>query len=432
MSKNTIITADGIHNVMTGIGSMHSKRAHNHYDFTFMNNYMQQEAAYQTDWLARAIVDYPAEDMVREWRTIKGQDADKLQLAERKYRIKTAVEDALRWARLYGGSGMIMMTDQPLDKPLNVERIKRGSLKNLVVFDRYTLSAPIMNVTNPLAENYMLPEIYFLNGGMQPIHHSHVVRFTGAPLPYRLRMQTSGWGDSELRKALDQVMDYTSSNAGLAELMAEANVDIITREGLTDEIASDQEGKIIERYAAFNQMKSIVQMALLDKEEVYDRKTLNLSGVAPIIEMFMIACSGASGIPMTRLFGVQAAGLGNDGKGDMNNYHNHLASKQNSQLDSSMWRLDEVFVRSTLGYYPDDFSYEWNPFEQLNGKEIQEERKLEAETNLLYLQNGVITTSQIQRNLQSKGEYQFNDEDIEALENAEGEFNDEETEDLPT
>ena len=422
-----IVTLDGIHNVMTGIGSSYSKRSNNHYDFTPMNCQQQLEAAYRSDWLPRAIVDYPVEDMTREWRSFKCIDADKLQDAEREYRIRSVTEEALRWARLYGGSGIVMLTDQPLDQPLDVNKIRKGSLKNLIVFDRYTLSAPVLNLHNPLSSNYMLPECYYVHGGSQRIHHSHVVRFTGAPLPLRLKMMTSGWGDSELRKAIDQVMDYTAGMAGIAELMAEANVDIITRDGLTDEIATDQEGAIIQRYAAFNQMKSVVQMALLDGEETYDRKTLNLSGVAPIIEMFMTACCGATGIPMTRLFGIQAAGLGNEGKGDMNNYHNHLRSKQTSQLDPSMWYLDQVFVRSALGTYPTDYSYMWNPLEQLNGKEVQDERKLQAERDLLYLQAGVVTVSQVQRNLQQCEVYQFDDSEIEALAQAEGLYEEEET-----
>ena len=159
-----IITMDGIHNVMTGIGSQHSKRAHNHYDYTSLNNYTQLEAAYQSDWLARAIVDYPAEDMTREWRSFKCGDAEILQNDENHHQVRVHVEEALRWARLYGGSAILMLTDQPLDKPLDLNKIKKGSLKNLLVFDRYFLSAPVMNVFNPLAPNYMLPETYFITG----------------------------------------------------------------------------------------------------------------------------------------------------------------------------------------------------------------------------------------------------------------------------
>ena len=49
-------------------------------------------------------------------------------------------------------------------------------------------------------------------------------------------------------------------------------------------------------------------MGLLDGDEEFDRKTLNLSGVAPILEIFMTWISGAADIPLTRLFGTSAKG----------------------------------------------------------------------------------------------------------------------------
>ena len=418
--KNSMVTVDGLHNVVTGLGSMHSKRSHNHYDPTFLQgNPVQLESAYTTDWLATAIVDYPAEDMFREWRTIKCEDADEIQLAELDYGVRDMFEEATKWSRLYGGSAIVMITDQPLDQPLDMSRIKKGSFKRGLVIDRYMVSTPVMNYTDIISENFMLPHYYLLNGGSQRIHWSHVVRINGRKLPYRMKMQTMGWGDSDLRRALEDIMDFTASKAGLAELMAEANVDIITREGLTEDITTGAESDIIKRYAMFNQMKSIVQMALLDGDEQYDRQTLNLSGVAPILDMFMTIVSGATGIPRTRLFGEQSKGLGNNGEGDLNNYYNNCRSMQTSRVSPALRRFDEVFVRSVLGHMPEDYNYQWNPLYQLDSKEVAEAAKLEADTDFLYMQSGVVTGSQVMKKLQQNERYQFTEEQIREAEEAE-------------
>lgn len=418
--KSRLITVDGLHNVMTGLGSVHSKRSHNHYDPAFLQgNPIQLESAYTTDWLASAIVDYPAEDMTREWRTIKCEDADDIQLAEVDFGVRETFEEAVKWSRLYGGSAIVMITDQPLDRPLDLSSVKKGSLKRLLIIDRFMVSTPVMNYTDPTAPNFMLPQYYLLNGGSQRIHWTHVVRVNGRSLPYRLKLQTMGWGDSDLRKAIDDIMDFTASKAGLAELMAEANVDIITREGLTEDITTGEEADIIQRYALFNQMKSIVQMALLDSDEKYDRQTLNLSGVAPILDMFMTIVSGATGIPRTRLFGEQAKGLGNNGEGDLNNYYNNCKSMQASRINPALRQFDQVFVRSVLGYMPEDFNFQWNPLFQLNSKEIAEASKLEADTDFLYLQTGVVNKSQVMKKLQQQERYQYTEEQINEAEEAE-------------
>lgn len=416
------VTADGLVNVASGLGTSKAKRSHNMFNYAVLQNWQQLDAAYQTNWLARQIVDVPAEDMCREWRTIKCEDADAIRMEEDRLMLPSMIQEAISWARLYGGGGILMLTGQDLTKPLNVNRIRKGDLKRCIVFDRYDMSAMTLNTWNVLEPNFLLPEFYTITGGGQQIHWSHFARFNGARLPRRQMLQTQGWGDSELRKCLDDIMDMVASKDGIAELMQEANVDVIKREGLSDELASDQDDAIINRYTLFSQMKSIVQMALLDGDETYDRKTLDLGGVAPVLETFMTWISGAADIPVTRLFGTSAKGLNATGEGDLTNYYNSIRSKQLVQVDPGLRYLDEVMVRSALGYWPDDYNYMWNPLAQPNEVQIAQAAYQRAQTDMLYLQEGVIRPSQIQRNLQSAEQYQFEDEDIEAQAESESEL----------
>lgn len=413
---------DGLQNVVSGLGTHKAKRSHNTFQYAMLNNWQQLDASYQTNWLARQIVDIPAEDMCREWRTVKSNDSDMIRAEEDRLMLPMFTQEALSWARLYGGAGILMLTDQDLTQPLNVNRIKKGDLKRLVVFDRYDMQAMTLNTWDILASNYLLPEFYNITGGKQQIHWSHFARFNGARLPRRQMAVTQGWGDSELRKCLDDIMDIVASKDGIAELMQEANVDVIKREGLTDELASDQEGFIVDRYALFSRMKSVVQLALLDGDETYERKTLDLGGVAPVIETFMTWISGAADIPVTRLFGTSAKGLNATGEGDMNNYNNSIRSKQLIQLDPGLRSLDEVMVRSALGHWPDDFNYVWNPLAQPNEVQVATAAKSRAEKDMLYLESQIIRPSQIMRNLQSSEEYQISEEDINKQEAAEKDF----------
>lgn len=412
---------DGLVNVMSGLGTSKAKRSHNHFTYALMNDWGHLDAAYQSNWLARAIVDAPAEDMTREWRTIKCDGADEIRAEEDRLQLPALTSEAISWARLFGGAGILMITDQDLERPLDPRKIKKGSLLRLLVIDRFDMTPMVMNNVNVLAANYLQPEFYSIAGGAQRIHWTHFARFMGAKLPRRQRLQTLGWGDSELRKCLDDIMDTVASKDGIAELMQEANVDVITREGLADDLASNQDDKIVQRYTLFSQMKSTINMALLDADETYDRKTLNLSGVAPVIETFMTWISGAADIPVTRLFGTSAKGLNATGEGDMTNYHNSLSSKRMYQVDPSLRCLDEVLVRSALGYWPDDFNYVWNPMVQPDSTEIATAAKTNAERDLIYLDAAVITKSQIQRRLQSEEMYQFDDEKIAELEELEDE-----------
>lgn len=407
------ITTDNLVNLVSGMGVGKAKRDHNTFQYSNFNDWQTLDAAFQDNWIARAIVEYPAEDMCREWRTIKCNDADLIRAEEDRLMLPVMTQDAITWSRLYGGASILMLTGQDLTKPLNLNRIRKGDLQRIIVLDRWDMRTGTINTWNVLAHNYLLPEFYTLVGGAQQIHWSHFARFEGAKLPRRQKAQTQGWGDSYLRKCIEDVMDCVAAKNGIAELMQEANIDVIKREGLSDEIASGEEAQIRKRYELFSMMKSVINMALLDGDETLDRQTLSLGGVAPIIEQLMTWISGAADIPVTRLFGTSAKGMNATGEGDMRNYYDSLRSKQLTQVDPGMRTLDEVLVRSALGYWPDDYNYVWNPLQQMNELQAAQAAQARMTTDQGYLDAGVVTVSQVQRNLQANEQYQFDDEAIE-------------------
>ena len=416
-TKKPNLHTDGLVNVVSGLGTMRSKREHNQFTYDQFSNYAQLDAAYQSNWLARQIVDIPAEDACREWRTIKTADADAIRIEEDRLMLPMQVQEVYAWARLYGGAGILMLTGQDLTKPLDLNRIKKGGLQRIIPFDRFDMQAQTLNQSNVLASNYLLPEYYTIStANGQQIHWTHFARFQGTRLPRRQMAVTQGWGDSELRKCLADIMDIVASKDGIAELMQEANIDVIKREGLNDDLASDQDDAITQRYALFGQMKSLFHMALLDGDETLERMTLQMGGVADVLKVFMTWISGAADIPVTRLFGQSAQGMNATGEGDLKNYYDSIRSKQLTNLDPGLRMLDEVLVRSALGYFPDDFNYIWNPLAQSDPLQSAQAQAAIAQRDITYLQNGVINQAQIARNLESNETYQFEDGWIEQLE----------------
>ncbi|WP_368647955.1 DUF1073 domain-containing protein [Castellaniella ginsengisoli] len=413
------LTTDGLVNVVSGLGTGKGKRDHNRFVAGQLLECRELEAAYQTNWIARQIVDIPADDMTREWRTIKCQASDDIRQEEDRLNLQSCVNEALSWSRLYGGAAILPLTNQDLERPFQPEAIGRGGVQRLMVFDRWDLIPHAINTWDVLAENYLQPEFYTLYQGSQKIHWTHFIRFVGAKLPRRQRVLLQGWGDSQLRRCLEDIKDTVAAKDGIAELMQAANVDVITREGLTQDLTTDQEDAIIKRYTLFDQMKSILNTALLDGEEKYDRVTLNLSGVAPVIDTLMVWIAGAADIPVTRLFGTSAKGLNATGEGDLKNYYDSIRSQQTSQLDRPMAMLDAIMVRSAVGNMPADYNYDWNRLTQPNRKEEAEARKIEAETDVILLDAGAVGRAQVMRRLEADEVYQYRDGVIDQIETSE-------------
>ena len=154
------VSADGLMNVVTSLGTSRDKRSHSYFGYGFVTQ-QELEAAYQTNWIARGIVDNPNDDATREWRSFTNTEfAKEIQNEEKRLKVQQRVQQLGKWADLYGGAGMLMITDQDLSKPMDLDKLTKGSLKRLVSLSRYDISGMEYNYTDPTQENFMLPTYY--------------------------------------------------------------------------------------------------------------------------------------------------------------------------------------------------------------------------------------------------------------------------------
>lgn len=416
--------ADKMTNLVSGLGTASDKRSHNAFTFGGLSlfNWVELEAAYVDNWIARQIVQAPVDDAMREWRTFTCKEAEDIKREETRVGIVQKYREACYWARLYGGAVILMITDQELEKPLDLEAVKEGSLYRLVVLDRWDITAIEINYTDPVSEDYLEPRYYQVYGGTTRIHSSHVIRIDGEDLPRRMRAMNQGWGDSTLRKTMEDLKDTVATKGGIATLVQEANVDVINREGLDEELATGQHDAILKRYHLSAQMKSLVNMMLLEgpEKETLTRSQLTFSGLGDIMDKFMLWISGAAEIPATRLFRQSPSGMNATGQGDLTNYYDTIASDQEVEHRPRLERLDEVLVRSAVGSMPDECSFDWNPLYQETGVEQAQQELARAQADDMRLQHGV-RQSHVLRRLQNTGEYAITDEYIEQVERGEEE-----------
>ena len=366
---------------------------------------------FRSSWLAKRIVMTPADDMFRAgWElSWDGSDEDKaagkaVMTAVKNLQLNQKGNEAASWGRLYGGTGIVIDIKGQVDwsKPLDLNSIKKGMLRSLHVLDRWRL-APTGEIDyDRSSPNYGYPSFYTISDQGDPrfrVHHSRVIRFSGEPLPYFLFTQNSYWQDSVLQHVAETIRDYDATLAGIASMVYEANVDIITSPQLAAMLASpDGEQKLIKRFGLAAMMKSMNHMLMLDggkgtadsKGEEYTQKTTQFSGLKDVVEKFMINVCGAADIPMTRLFGQSPAGLTATGESDIRNYYDRISADQEKKIRPGMEKLLEIVIRSTLGRMPDDVALTFKPLWQMSDTEKAEIELKRAQRDQIYLLQGAI------------------------------------------
>ncbi len=387
---------DSMQNLMSGLGGPKDKAAQAKFTLAVMSQ-IELEFAYRGDWMARKIIDIPANDATREWRAwqAEGDDIELLEEAERELGVAHKVRHALKMARLYGGSIIVLGIRNGIPtEPLDIEKIKQGDLQYIHVASKYEVTPAEIDL-NVLSPTYGEPLYYEVQSpdGTLPvrIHPSRVLRFVGKPMPSLRMLGDNQWGDSILQAAYDAVVGASQSLSAIAALIQEAKVDVVKVPNLMLNIGgADYRSRLIERFTLANTGKSIVNTLILDKEEEWDRMEQTFGGLPDLMTLFLLVVSGAADIPVTRMLGQSPAGLNATGESDLRNYYDHVGSEQKNVIEPILSRLDEVLIRHALGNRPDEIYYEWNPLWQMGEAEKAAVAKTKAETFQIDMNAGLI------------------------------------------
>lgn len=178
---------DRLSSLISGLGGPKDKAASVYRSLSYFTP-MDALTAYRGDWIARKVVDIPAMDMTRAWRNWQADDdqIQALEATERRLCLKQRVLKALKWARLFGGAGLILGTkDTDPAAPLDPTTIGKDGLTFVHVASCLQLTAGDID-RDPASPGYGEPSVYRMTrtqGGTVDIHPSRVIRLIGAELP---------------------------------------------------------------------------------------------------------------------------------------------------------------------------------------------------------------------------------------------------------
>jgi phage-related protein (TIGR01555 family) len=329
--------------------------------------------AYRSDWLARKIVDIPAFDMVREGRNWQAKD-DQIELIEAeeaRLQLWTKLARALRLARLWGGSAMILGTgDMDTRQPLDPNRVGKAGLRFIHVASRHEITAGEVE-RDPASPYWGTPKDYSMSsasGDTVVLHPSRVVRFIGAEVADIGYAEP--WGDSVLQVVGEAVKSAGTTIAGIANLVMEAKVDVYRIPDFMANVGdAAYRAKVLERVRLGQIGKSTVNGLLMDKDEEYEQKTVSFGQLPEILDRYLQIAAGAADIPATRLLGQSPAGMNATGESDLRNYYDRLAADQELMLRPALAVLDECLIRSALGARPPEVHYAFAPLWQISETE---------------------------------------------------------------
>lgn len=339
---------------------------------------------YRCSWIVQRICSVLPEDAMTDlWIEYPKIDNDKksmLDMCLKKTRVRRKLIEAIKWARLFGGSAAIIMVEgqeEDLSSPLRIDDIMPGSFRGLFVVDRWSGIYPSLElVSNPRSIDYGLPIYYEVrdeSGVMKyRVHHSRVLRFIGNEQPYYEAVAEQMWGTSIIEGIYDNLLAHDNVVQNIANLTFKACLSVYEIDNLDQKFASSSSA-IQRQFYAMIQAQAILEsnlgIRLINKGDTINQLQYGFSGLPDVMDMFMLEMAGACAIPATRLFGRSPAGMNSTGEADEKFYRSTLEQQRSSHIMPALEKLCPIICKSVLGSVPVGSEFKLPPLQEISSQE---------------------------------------------------------------
>lgn len=346
------------------------------------NNRQLLSQTYVEHGIVQTLVDQPVDDAFRAGFVIKTdqldpQEIEQLMIEAEKVRAIDALMQGSKWARLYGGGAVLIITEQDPREPLNVDDIGEDSLIEFRGVDLWELYWDNIN-TGVVSSIVAAPdndEQYYSYYGHK-VHYSRVLRIEGKEAPSFVRPRLRGWGMSELERLVRSLNQYLKNQDLVFELLDEAKVDVFKIKGFNSSLLTkDGTTRIANRTMMANMLKNFQSALTMDAEDDYEQKQLAFGGLAEILLQIRQGIAADLKMPMTKLFGISSAGF-NSGEDDLENYNAMVEGEVRRKVKFHLVELLKIVAQRKFGLWIDDLTIDWEPLRVMSA---EQEEKIKTE-----------------------------------------------------
>ena len=389
ISKEKVV--DGLSNLASGLGTAKDKSIHNVWSHSGKNyDHVTLSARFREDWISQKVVKVIPQDMTREWRKFDSVNATE---ADEDFEVVKLFREAYQWARLYGTSFIVLDIADGRDttKPVNWNNLKPGCLRSMHVVDRTRIVAIGEIDQEPMSPSFGMPIHYQFVNSPTPLHKDRVIRFEGTELPIYERQRNLWYSDSVLIPLMPQIDNFHTTSAAASQMVQEANTDIITVDGLKSILMNDAgTNAMLDRFASWKNIKSVFGVSILDSDETYEQKKIQLSGVKDLIWEYLKMVAASVGVPATRFLSASPEGLNATGESDLINYIEMLQGLQKDIFVPRL-RIVDLLLAKHFDVPIEEFKYEWGCIFPESAMQKQERLNAQADWLCKMVDFGVLS-----------------------------------------
>lgn len=327
--------------------------------------------------IVQTVVDVPVNDGLRGGVTFKSKQLSDVQVKELQVRMRrendiNIMGQALKWNRLFGGAGVLIITDQKAELPLDLNALGEDTPLEFVAVDMWELFYDKQNTDEAKTEINIAKDSEYYNYYGKKVHKSRVLKLKGLEAPSFVRPRLRGWGFSVVESVVRSINQYLKATDLTFEVLDEFKLDIFKIKNLSNTlIQKDGEQKVRQRVALANQQKNYQNAMTMDSEDDYVQKQLSFTGISETMVGIRMQVAGDLRFPLTKLFGISSAGF-SSGEDDIENYNAMVESTVRTPSEFHLLKMAEIRCQQLFGFVPDDLELEFKPLRILSATQEED------------------------------------------------------------
>lgn len=364
------------------------------------NQRFELNELYTQQGIVQNLIDVPVEDALKGGIEIKTQQAEPEQIEAVQYKMEeqddfSNINEAGRWRRLFGGSGLLIISGQNKDAPFNPGAVREGYPLDFHTADMWELPfASYKTDPQKMMGFGLLDSATGFDYYGETIERSHVLTMKGLRAPSLIRPRFLGWGVSVIEGTISAINQYLKSVNLLFEILDEYKIDYYKIKNFNSDLqVPGAQMALMERLTLMNQAKNYQNAAVMDSEDDFIQKMLSFAGFAEIFAQIRMQYAAAVKMPMSKIFGISSTGF-SSGEDDIENYNGMIESTERPRMRPVIQQIVQLRFQQMFGYIPSDLRVSFKPLRTLSSEQEQNVKTQKFNRVFQSKSGGEITTEE--------------------------------------
>lgn len=367
----------------------------------------------------RSIVEITAKEMTRKGFKITATGDDKTDKIERMeqlvklFSVNALLRQLVTVDGFFGRSQLYIDTgidgdDLALPLVYKSAKIKKGGPLAFRVIEPFWTYPGAYDATNPLAADFYVPQVWYCQS--LTVHRSRLLTFIARPVPDILKPAYAFGGLALTQMAKPYVDNWLRARQSVSDIMHSFSIPVLlTNMATVVQGAIGGISSLLARLQIFNRTRDNRGVMAIDKDtEDFKIAAAPLGSLDKLQAQAQEQTASVVGIPLVILLGVTPSGLNASSDGEVRTFYAKIKANQEQFFRENLTIILQLLQLWEWGAIDETIDFVFNDLWETSELDASTVRKNVADTDVVYVNAGVIAPEEIRDRLAGDDESIYN------------------------